>query len=126
MSKKVSAGQYEAIAERLISQLGYPVNRKTKDVVVKSLTAFRMVFSLCIAASYARIFIGSKEGMGLFLRIWNKQVTLVCKMDSAYRSAFGTQGLICKNPRELMTLFVKVTIAAVSYTHLTLPTNSLV
>lgn len=111
IEKQVSRGRYEAIAKRLISQLGYPVNRKTKDVVVKSLTAFRVIFSLCMAASYARIFIGPKEGMGLFLRIWNKEVNLACKMDSAYRSAYGTQGLICKNPRELMTLFVKVTIA---------------
>ena len=111
VEERVASGAYETVAMRLISELGYPVNRKTKDVVVKSLTAFRMIFSLCIAASYARIFIGPKEGMALFLKVWNKEVTLACKMDSAYRSAFGTQGLICKNPRELMTLFVKVTVA---------------
>ena len=111
IDSKSKNGEYEAIAQKLIKELDYPVTKKTTSVVVKSLTAFRMIFSLCIAASYARVFFPTEAGMDSFMRVWKREVELACNMDSAYRKAYGTQGLICKNPRELMTLFIKVTLA---------------
>jgi len=111
VDNRAKNGDYEAIAEKLIKEIDYPITKKTTAVVVKSLTAFRMIFSLCIAASYARIFFPTKAGMESFMRIWKREVELACTMDTAYRKAYGTQGLICKNPRELMTLFIKVTLA---------------
>lgn len=111
IGEKTKNGDYETLSEDVIKGLGYPVTKQTKAVVVKTLTAFRTIFSLCVAASYAKVFLPQNGGMEAFLETWKKEVTLACKMDSAYRKAYKTQGLICKNPRELMTLFTKVALA---------------
>lgn len=97
-----------------IADVVRPFIRKNPQAAAElrtSILSFMTIVSLTLSASYVRLLMGEGAPMLYCLKTWRKEVRFVCSKDKDFHHKFKTEGLIGKNPKQLLDLFVRIAIA---------------